>query len=43
MRLPAVAIAVAFACGIPLVLRMHYGNETFLLPGDAEKQVEREE
>lgn len=21
---------------------MHYGNETFLLPGDAEKQVERE-
>jgi competence protein ComEC len=42
MRLPAVAIAVAFACGIPLVLRIHYGNETFLLPGDAEKQVERE-
>ncbi len=25
-----------------LVLRMHYGNETFLLPGDAEKQVERD-
>jgi competence protein ComEC len=25
-----------------LVLRMQYGNETFLLPGDAEKQVERE-
>jgi len=25
-----------------LVLRMHYGNEMFLLPGDAEKQVERE-
>jgi len=25
-----------------LVLRMRYGNETFLLPGDAEKQVERE-
>jgi competence protein ComEC len=25
-----------------LVLRIHYGNETFLLPGDAEKQVERE-
>jgi len=25
-----------------LILRMHYGNEAFLLPGDAEKQVERE-
>jgi competence protein ComEC len=25
-----------------LVLRMHYGNETFLLPEDAEKQVERD-
>jgi competence protein ComEC len=25
-----------------LVLRMNYGNQTFLLPGDAEKQVERE-
>src|SRR6266481_742243 len=25
-----------------LVLRMHYGNEMFLLPGDAEKKVERE-
>lgn len=25
-----------------LVLRIHYGSETFLLPGDAEKQVERE-
>jgi competence protein ComEC len=25
-----------------LVLRLHYGFETFLLPGDAEKQVERE-
>jgi competence protein ComEC len=25
-----------------LVLRLHYGTQTFLLPGDAEKQVERE-
>jgi competence protein ComEC len=25
-----------------LVLRLHFGGETFLLPGDAEKQVERE-
>jgi competence protein ComEC len=25
-----------------LVLRLHFGSETFLLPGDAEKQVERE-
>jgi competence protein ComEC len=25
-----------------LVLRLHYGGRTFLLPGDAEKQVERE-
>jgi competence protein ComEC len=25
-----------------LVLRLHYGFQTFLLPGDAEKQVERE-
>ncbi len=25
-----------------LVLRLRYGNETLLLPGDAEKQVERE-
>jgi competence protein ComEC len=25
-----------------LVLRLHYGAHTFLLPGDAEKQVERE-
>jgi competence protein ComEC len=25
-----------------LVLRLHYGGRTFFLPGDAEKQVERE-
>src|SRR5260370_39022655 len=25
-----------------LVLRLHYGGQTFLLPGDAEKKVERE-
>jgi competence protein ComEC len=25
-----------------LVLRLHYGTQTFLLPGDAEKQAERE-
>ena len=25
-----------------LVLRLHYGGQTFLLPGDAEKQAERE-
>src|SRR4029077_12251488 len=25
-----------------LVLRLHYGSQTLLLPGDAEKQVERE-
>ncbi len=25
-----------------LVLRLHFGSETFLLPGDAEKRVERE-
>jgi competence protein ComEC len=25
-----------------LVLRLHYGRQTFLLPGDAEKQAERE-
>ena len=25
-----------------LVLRLHYGDQTLLLPGDAEKQAERE-
>jgi competence protein ComEC len=40
-EIPASEIARSAKNNDSLVLRLHYGNRTFLLPGDAEKAVER--